>query len=313
MSYETEASAMAKKTPAWSVKRHLHVMHDRILDNYDEVMAENIADVTNWIRKPSPPTQVHPEGETPGTVGVSLYGIGRLLAEHGCERVLSGDANGWAEIAKSLPILYWVRRIELQIAHSWFQRTKKKEQLEDRLAFATAFGLTFALGYDEGAQWLGEKLLADVGSHTNFKSSWDWSPVSPFVYRLAAKWLKKKVDPQKLKTDRNCPAYDAIWEHWKDPTKLGAACDEAAEYHVANGNTVRERDLMDFIVTHGEPIPWEILAVLRLRRAEGLADPPFSHPFLLSPLMNPPLPLTFKPDKLLDQAIGAARKQYPDL
>ena len=300
---------MGKQT-TWTIKRHLTVLRDRIVSK--KMLEHHVQKVRDWIANPLAPQAHSLEGAYPGAVGVYLAGVGRLTAASGCEQVLSGDSHGWEDIAKSLPVLYWVRRMELRLAHARCARKKDKQLLADRLAFSIAFGVTFALGYDEGAMWLGQRLLDDVDSGASFKNSWDWSPLSPFVYRIAAKWLKRKVDHKKIKSARDCTAYEAIWENWRDPEKLGAACDAAAEYHIANGDTARERDQMDFIVSQCEPIPWEILAILRLRREEKLADPPLTHPFLRTGLMSPP-PLKFPADKLLEQAIKAGKVIFPDL
>lgn len=304
---------MAKTKPAWTVAKQLKALREGILQHADELNADNIQDVQAWIRDPTKPHKLSPEGEYPGVVSVSLYGIGQYAVASGCERVLSGDETGWEEVGLMLPIIYWARRMELRLAIARYQRVKKAELLEDRLAFAISFGLTFALGYDEGARWLADALLADVDNGKHFKKKWDWSPVSPLMYQLAGRWLQRAVDPQLIKTDRQCAAYDDIWTYWNDPAKLGPALDAAAEYHVANGCTARERDMMDFFATIGEDLPWEILAVLRLRRAEGLADPTLTHPFLLSPLMNPPDPLPYPRHELLDPAIAAGRVIFPDL
>ena len=304
---------MAKTKPAWTVAKNLKVLREGILQDADELKADDIKDVKAWIKNPTKPNKLSPEGDYPGVVSVSLYEIGQYAAASGCERVFSGDPTGWEEIGLALPILYWVRRMELRLAIARHKRTKDVELLEDRLAFSIAFGLTFALGYDEGARWIANALLADVDSEKHFKKAWDWSPVPPFMYQLAARWLKRKVDTTLIKKNRKCAAYDDIWTHWKDPAKLGPALDAAAEYHISNGHTTRERDEMDFFGSIGEDLPWEVLIVLRLRRAEKLPDPTFTHPFLKCALMSPPDPMPFPRHELLDKAIAAGRVIFPDL
>lgn len=297
----------------WNTKKQLRALRERVLKHSDMLTQLSGEKIRNWIADPLAPKRNSDSGEYPGVAAVHLPSIAHFAAERGTERLLSGHAGGWSDIARSIPIMYWAQRMHLRLCRFRLQNNNDPEQLADRIKTSIVFGVSYAFHQDEAAKWLGEALLSDVDSEQLFRQRADWSPLNQLVYEIAARYLNRKVDVKKISVTRTCPAYEDIWTNWIDTQRVGAALDAAGEYHIANGNTVRERDEMDFIATYCNAVPWEILAVLRLRQEQGLGPPPLSHPFLQTPLMSPPESLPVEIDELLEQAVEAGRKIFPDL
>ncbi|QDU30016.1 hypothetical protein ETAA8_51340 [Anatilimnocola aggregata] len=298
---------------AWNSAKEVRVLQNGILRDAESRLNRAADCVRAWINDPLAPRRNSEVGAYPGVVSVYLADIAHRCAAIGCERVLSGDQSGWGDILQSIPIMYWVRRMELRLVQFRFQNKKDRRILADRLKTSMAFGVAFAFHQDEAASWLGNALLSDVDSEQLFQKRPDWSPVNLLVYKIAGRWLQRDVDPTQISISRPCQAYDDIWRYWDDHQRLGEALDAAAEYHVSNGHTSRECDEMDFFSTYCESIPWEALCILRLRRFQKLAAPSLSHPFLQSPLMSPPDNLQVVRDELLEQAILAGKTIFPDL
>lgn len=140
-----------------------------------------------------------------------------------------------------------------------------------------------------------------------------------FMLELAKDWLKADVslDSEFREHEvKNLGAYDALLAGWREkaPAKFDALMSEMAEYHLSQSQDPdREDDWFEF-EDHGFWLfPAELLAVLRLREWEGIANPPLSHPlFSVTPLATLRPAPDWPKDEILDRAEAKFRDFYPD-
>ncbi|HZP67231.1 MAG TPA: hypothetical protein VFB32_13090 [Rudaea sp.] len=134
-----------------------------------------------------------------------------------------------------------------------------------------------------------------------------------FLLRLIADWQGIAGPPMPPQADDE-PLFTALLAHWRTPDAdaiaplLLAACDRHTHLVMIG------KDSPDFH-TWGDLtyIPFEILAVLRLRQTLGLSNPQLDHPLMATPLGSlPPIAEPYS-DELLDAVLARARAELADV
>jgi hypothetical protein len=134
-----------------------------------------------------------------------------------------------------------------------------------------------------------------------------------FLLRLIADWQGIAAPPMPPQADDE-PLFTALLNHWRSPDPnaitplLLAACDRHTHL------VMMSKDSPDFDMCGDHTyIPFEILAVLRLRQILGLTNPQLDHPLMATPLGS--LPPVTEPycDELLDAVLAQARTEFADV
>ncbi len=114
------------------------------------------------------------------------------------------------------------------------------------------------------------------------------SPICGFVLRM---WLiltgRREPSDRLPEKAPQCGVYEALFEHWDNPSKLPAAIMDATDFHVRRMQEDRRipYDIAEFDTSPFRQIPFEILAYRNLRRHLGLETPFPAHPLLDSPFV----------------------------
>ena len=147
--------------------------------------------------------------------------------------------------------------------------------------------------------------VRQVSRERPFQTQW-------FVLRLLADWQKDPFEfPPLTRTE---PLFDALLANWRTPDVaqiqelLLAACDRHT--HQARHDTGKITPDLCHTCWYD---PFEVLAVLYLRRVEGLANPELDHPLMRTPLAVLPEPVPFRGDALLDAVVAKMRLEWSNV
>lgn len=135
----------------------------------------------------------------------------------------------------------------------------------------------------------------------------------PFAIWLYGQSIGQQIPPPAFKPAEYGDQYGAVRDCWNNPAaldqELKRLCDVHIEFAILDG----EGDVGQF----HEPYnicPLEIVAIQRVRAAQGLPTIPVEHPLMTSPLAAiPTAPPQLDPDPLLDAVIARARQVHPQL
>ena len=134
-----------------------------------------------------------------------------------------------------------------------------------------------------------------------------------FVLRLLTDWQQEQHTYRPLRFKE--PVYNALIEKWRthDAAEITelllAACDRHTHHSLFTSGS-KSPDLDDAVLWYD---PFEINAVLYLRRLEGLENPVLDHLLMQTPLAALPAPAPFADDELLDEVVAKARLEWPKL
>jgi len=134
-----------------------------------------------------------------------------------------------------------------------------------------------------------------------------------FLLRMVAEWQGIPLPPLPPQADDE-PLFSALLSHWRAPDAaalaplLLAACDRHTHL------VLIRKDSPDFhtdgALTY---VPFEILAVLRIREILGLPNPALDHPLMATAFGTLPGPSAPYRDALLDGVIRQARAEFAEL
>lgn len=135
----------------------------------------------------------------------------------------------------------------------------------------------------------------------------------PFAIWLYGQSIGQQISPPAFKPAEYGDQYRAVRDCWNNPAALDQELKRLCDVHVAFAILDGEGDVGQF----HEPYnicPLEIVAIQRVRAAQGLPNFPVEHPLMTSPLAAiPTAPPQLDPDPLLDAVIARARQVHPQL
>jgi hypothetical protein len=234
-----------------------------------------------------------------GFLGLTTWYSGEAIVKAGKD-----DAEAWRDLQRGLLYRYWHIRII---------RTFVPRGANDIVGLSgESLTLCHALAthVDDIARWFGAdlKMLAQDGSH----AVWDDDRVENFALWLYGQW---SGDP--CSSGKSLGAYQRICDAWQDggsalENAIAAICDWRVE-HTMEEDPNDEKIGWGYDYPPYAMFPAELLAAERIRREQGLEVVRPKHPLLQTPLANPPYPLPIPRDELVERAIAAIRKRYPNL
>ena len=203
-----------------------------------------------------------------------------LKAEQKNVQDIAGSGTPWLD--------FWRRSVAYEYA--WLRMARHSGGLVYWLInVVNTAAFCLVLGWTERAMTLFHQYVEGLYStgFTDFdkaKKPYSQRRTQFFLLRLIADWQGIAAPPMPPQADDE-PLFAALLAHWRSPDPnaiaplLLAACDRHT--HLA----MIRKDSPDFH-THGDLayIPFEILAVLRLRQMLGLTNPQLDHPLMATPL-----------------------------
>jgi hypothetical protein len=239
------------------------------------------------------------------TLPISLSDLANVFGSQGCLDILDEKPAGWQFVGRSLAYHEWAIRL---CAEAFFRqaflgkfrdvvnltaqlstianmlcsaivRNRSKSQLELTQTMLRAFTVPDA--------------VSDV--------FWRVSRFEPFVLQLLHKVYGQHL-PNRLEA-MDMRVFGPVLQHWDEPTELSAAIVRVCDYHCRNifdrGRKDRPPEFMD---SPFALIPFEVLAIYKLRDSMGLETPAVEHPILMTPLAKVDCPsLEFAGDELTDR------------
>lgn len=271
-------------------------------DEIEAELAAWVADPANRLRLMDEPERIL-RAYADGTAGNAGLAGAQLRWRHlwrlreAAYATLGMEPEGPLLLAQAYRDGFW----HVRVMSAWFgvmggQRPRALLSFNDT---GITLAAALALGLMEDARELGPRLNADLAR--GVFHGVENTRVAPFVLRLFGEWSGEAVtDPRVLGADLG--GFGPLLAAWRTPdaaaftAALLGGCDE----HVLQSGEPTDETGYDFHELVYRLFPVELLAVLRLRRLEGLTTPVIDHPLLASPLgllYDPPPPL---PDPLLE-------------
>lgn len=211
------------------------------------------------------------------------YSLGGLATYHGIKgavAVVDGDPTRWSHVHLSCRFHLWT----LAVRELAWKRLASSPNLT-LYAGLTACSLCYAIACDLD-QWSRTltKLLSEMASGAGIadEAFWNERRFEPFILRL--RQVMENKEQRILNEEEDFGVYNDVLAHWNDEVALGEALVRICDYHCEN----MDDDGGDWKPEFGEApfdlIPWELLAIGRIRQLAGLVMPTISHP-LAKPMM----------------------------
>ena len=202
-----------------------------------------------------------------GTLAVS-YGY------RGMVTIINNDESGWIDIYKSSN--YHMLMLRICILNI-FQRkghfTYDLIDISNLLCVSIVYELRdeeefFAKSY--------QRILSTPDAIHRPDLFWNKRFFEPFVYKLYSLFGTDLLKSNLVKDDLGI--YTDIITYWKTPDKFVSILPGLCDYHCMNMFDNGGKWKPEFAFTPCELIPFEILAIIKLRDRHGLSTPKFSHP-----------------------------------
>lgn len=227
----------------------------------------------------------------------SWYGQTGALA------AINGEAEGWVAIQRAFKYRALAERILIANLDTGKAR------------FASLYYVTYPLVHaivakdDAYADWLGNRLITSNNTSDKKVIAWDMAPFYPFAVKLFANWRGVPLDFT-AKNVSPLGIYQELLDAWHDEEGFATVLRACCDYHVAHA-FFDPKGYVEFCNPLYTVFPFEILAIQRVRREQGLPTPKIDHPLMLTPLAHPPEVMPKVEDELLDQVIAKVRKELP--
>lgn len=246
--------------------------------------------------------------------------VANALRWQAIQGALHGE-DGWMDAwVRSTAYAYWAARFEIRNQRRILDdyRSGNRPQYLGFVAFhhyLFALANCLILGWTNSATDLARGAIWGL-NHSGFIDGTDEKHrrIQHFVLRL--------VSSNQGWPDRSSPAcaydepvYNLLIQQWRDPAPgiliepLLAACDR----HTHEARVDSNKSSYDLPWLDEWYVPFEVLAVLKLREQHGLSNPELDHPLMKTPLGRLPTPVPFYKDELLDGVVARARQEFPDL
>jgi hypothetical protein len=271
----------AEKLDAETVVAKAKRKIDRIIEFHREWLSSTAQDVYNraigWLNADLA------EGSLCSLNGIvsSLDHLATYYGIKGEIALLDGHADGSASVHLSAHCHLWSLRLKAAAFHR-VADTPNLTQYAGRAACSLCYSIACDLNAWGKAQ---NALLSEMtlGSEMVNKEYWEQRCFEPFVLRLSQ---TMENGGRLVPADgENYDVYTRIFAGWNDSASLAEALVEACEYHCQNMEDTGDWD-PEFDHPLFDLIPWEVLAITRIREVNGLAVPAIDHPLVSSPLMR---------------------------
>jgi hypothetical protein len=256
------------------------------------------------------------------SAGVDLQRVGAVEEYFAIHAALRGDADWHERWCKAVAYLYWAECFDHcwhRHAQSEFDRGIRRQQLQMINlvhGLGACVGNCVALGWFDFGIDLARRIFdaIDHGWCYDGGDGFGRRRTQHFVLRLVADWQGWPAREQP-RCAHDEPVFEALLQHWRDADAAALvepvqhACDrhtQQCRYDNAKG------EYFDLYVQTWY-VPFEILALWRLRESLQLPNPTVDHPLLQTPLgrlheRRPPWT-----DPLLDGVVARARREFSDL
>lgn len=213
-------------------------------------------------------------------VSDSLHGLATYYGIKGAVDVMDGVTSGWVNVHRSCHYHLWSLRLD-DLAFRRLASTATLTLVVPKVACSLCYTVTCDL--DQWSHSL-TMLLSEMASGSGIadEAFWKERRFEPFVLRL--RQIVESTGRQVLGEGEDFGVYTEVLTHWNNDALLGEALERICDYHCEN----MEDDGGDWKPEFGEApfdlIPWELLAVGRIRQLAGLVTPTISHT-LAKPMM----------------------------
>lgn len=300
---------MGNKRDSWSfaknAKRLDELVAEQNVENSRELKRRQ--DIKNDIERPAKTMRMRQGG---GYMNLYLYS--RFSSMRGASTVLKHGDTGWYDLKYAHLLKCWSTRIRHAIIdeekcwdNSPFNMSMNDSNETHVLLEAIALGDdTFAHGY-------GRKLIRNFETTKGGDKVYFYiTPTFPFAFKLYCQWVGYEAIFRDDIADPLGP-YQALFDTWNSPAEFTVALQAAIDFHCVDSREQGKVQVWAFNPYNIFPV--EILAILRIRREQGLETTLPDHPLVQSLLMTPPAVLPEVHDELLDRVIEFARIDFPKL
>ena len=206
-----------------------------------------------------------------------IYGIrGEVL-------VLNGDASGWASIYRSIQYMYYSVVFKMMVK---FYQPEQYFNLYGELVDAAnclSALITYEL-FDE-AEYIGLFMQKSLAYPEYIDIDfWNSRTFEPFIYQLYSMYGTTKIDPRLV--SRDLGVYSGVIRFWDDPVQLTSVMIDLCNYHCKKMWDYTGISMPEFFNAPFALVPFEILAIYKLRDRLGLPTPRIDHPLMNSPLVQ---------------------------
>ncbi len=256
-------------------------------DNFNNRISKQIAYEEKWVNRNIPDmiNQSYPKLFAKLKIGdrdnlamsqTQLMLLSTSFGSQGLVSVLNDDDTGWLDIYKSIQYQMAELRIGLLIV---FQRkgyfTYDPINLSNLLCAAIVYDLSeeedfFATNY--------QRMLITPGAIFRPEYFWNKRQFEPFVYKLYATFGTDRLNPLLVKDDFGL--YSEVFTNWQHPEKLAETLSLLCDYHCKNMFDNGGLWKPEFAFPPFELVPFEILAIYKLRDRLGLPTPSIKHPLM---------------------------------
>jgi hypothetical protein len=240
-----------------------------------------------------------------------------------------GGKPDWFELwRQGVAYEHWARRMEIRLSQDCHHEilAGSRKQCTPTLFLAqigTNIGACLALGWLDEATHLAavtrtaleRESREKYGVFNDAGDNFGKRRTQHFIMRLVADWKGwPQRDGPRCAYDE--PIFNALIDRWRTTDLdelvplLLAACDRHT--HQSRIDAFSRNAFYDLGQWELWYDPFEVLAVLRLREALGLANPVLVHPLLATPLGTLPPVTPLSSDELLDAVLAQARREIAE-
>jgi hypothetical protein len=211
----------------------------------------------------------------------SLLGVASWHGVKGTLAVYDGDQRGWGEIHVSCQCRLWSATLDA-IAFRRLAATPKLTLHVPRVACLLCYAIACELH-----TWrkLFAALLRDMSSDPGMvgKDYWTERIFEPFVLELCEIEETGSSSVAGRGDDNN--VYRRVLACWTDEEQLARSLTAICDYHCARIEDDGDWD-PEFDESPFDLVPWEFLAIRKVREGLGLSTPHITHALLNSPLVH---------------------------
>ena len=259
-----------------------HLIEDEknwVVNGADSVYKISIKDINNILDKNS----------TEGFYSLSsdFESLSHVYSSRGIVSILNDIVIGWHEIFKS--ILYEYKYIEFLFFKTFFDidTFAYSMSVDDRFFIESANLLSALIVYemDDMLQILATRIqiLYQLPQLVpkEFRNKRNYEP---FIFKLYALYGTEKLDPTVVRY--NLGIYSDVFIYWDDPDQLATVLIKLCDYHCTKMYYDGGFRVPEFYQSPFCLIPFDILAIYKLRDRLGLPTPRINHPLMNSPLVK---------------------------
>ncbi len=212
-------------------------------------------------------------------ISSNLKSLGMYWGTHGDLSLVDGNPAGWQQVHRSGLLYLWVLRIELLLFRK-LGDSPSLTQFPPLASCALCYAMTMEL--DDWRRELAN-LLFEMSSEPRMvrREYWQERQFEPFVLHLHG--IMENKGQHAYSSGGDLGVYADVFADWNDDARLAQALVQICDYHCKNMDDTGDWD-PEFDHPPFDLIPWELLAIGRIRQLAGLVMPAISHP-LAKPMM----------------------------